>query len=136
MFYINFLFKKCKVLKVNNKNCEVEEVDSFTYLGANVTKDGGRTTDVRNRIAMASGSFRRLDSIWKATYIGRKTKVSLFKSRICSAVWMWDMEAHQNRRQKDRHLSDKMPKKDPQNQMATSYPKRDGSGDGRGRQHK
>ena len=56
--------KKCKVLKVNNKsearlmveNCEVEEVDSFTYLGANVTKDGGSSADVRKRIAMASGS--------------------------------------------------------------------------------
>ena len=45
------------------ENCEVEEVYSFTYLGANVTKDGGSTADVRKRIAMASGSFRRLDSI-------------------------------------------------------------------------
>lgn len=47
--------KKCKVLKVNSKseaslnvgNSEVEEVDSFTYLGANVTKDGG-TADIRS----------------------------------------------------------------------------------------
>ncbi|XP_061179480.1 uncharacterized protein LOC133188116 [Saccostrea echinata] len=40
--------KKCKVMKINNKSesslivgsSETEEVDSFTYLGANVTKDG------------------------------------------------------------------------------------------------
>lgn len=47
--------KKCKVLKVNSKseaslnigNSEVEEVDSFMYLCANVTKDGEGTADIR-----------------------------------------------------------------------------------------
>jgi len=51
---------------------------------ANATKDGGSTSDVRKRIAMANGSFRRLDSIWKATNIGRKTKVSILKSLVLS----------------------------------------------------
>lgn len=38
--------KKCKVRKVNSEasldvgNSEVEEIDSFTYLGANVNKGG------------------------------------------------------------------------------------------------
>ena len=46
--------KKCKAMKTNSKSedklkvkgSEVEEVESFTYLGANVTKDGGSTADV------------------------------------------------------------------------------------------
>ncbi|KAK7502126.1 hypothetical protein BaRGS_00006490, partial [Batillaria attramentaria] len=34
-------------LKVGHS--EVEEVESFTYLGANVTKDGGGTADIKKR---------------------------------------------------------------------------------------
>jgi len=66
------------------ENCDIEEVDSFTYLDANVTKDGGSTADARKRIAMASGSFRRLDSIWKAT-----ESLPLQESgSVCPVVWM------------------------------------------------
>lgn len=42
------------------RNSESKEVDRFTYLGANVTKDDGGTADIRERIAMTSASFRRL----------------------------------------------------------------------------
>lgn len=54
-------------MKVNSNNKaslrvrNSEEVDRFTYLGANVTKDDGGTADIRKRIAMTSASFRRLD---------------------------------------------------------------------------
>ena len=43
------------LLKVQGN--EVEKVDSLTYLGANVTQDGGGTVDIRKRIAMASAQF-------------------------------------------------------------------------------
>nr|KAG5687784.1 hypothetical protein BaRGS_025678 [Batillaria attramentaria] len=86
--------KKCKVLKTNSKSnaslkvghSEVEEVESFTYLGANVTKDGGGTADIKKRIALASASFKRLSNIWQATNISRKTKASLFKSLVLSVL--------------------------------------------------
>lgn len=63
--------KKCKVLKVNSKreaslivrNSEVEEVDSFMYLGANNITDSGGRADIKKRIAMACASFRGLDNI-------------------------------------------------------------------------
>lgn len=61
-------------------------MDSFTYLGANVTKCGGGTADIRKRIAMAGASFRRLNKIWKVTNISRKFKVSLFKSLVLSVL--------------------------------------------------
>ena len=58
--------KKCKVTKANSRSDEklrvqgneVEEVESFTYLGANVTKDGGGAVDVRRRIALASAQLK------------------------------------------------------------------------------
>ena len=51
--------KKCKVMKDNSRNeeklkvrgNEVEEVESFTYLEANATKDGGGTADFKKIIA-------------------------------------------------------------------------------------
>ena len=131
--------KKCKVLKVNKKsearlmveNCEVEEVDS---LGANATKDGESTADVRKRIT--SASFRRLEIIWKATDIGRRTKVSLFKILVLS-VLLYGCETWKLTKTEDRRIDTFQTKcKDPQNQMATAYPKQDSSEDGRGRQHK
>ena len=63
---------KCKVLRVNGKSAnrllvgesEIEEVESFTYLGANVSKDGGATADIKKRIALASAQFKRLSHIY------------------------------------------------------------------------
>lgn len=83
---------KKKVLKVSSKskvsltlgNSVAEEVDSFKYLVANVTKDGGSTADIRKRVTMTSTSFRRLENIRKAMNIGINTKVSLFKSLVLS----------------------------------------------------
>ena len=74
--------QKCKVMKVNSKSDdklkaggqEVEEVESFAYLGANVTKDGGGTADVKKRIALASAQMKRLSNMWQDGNISRKKK--------------------------------------------------------------
>ena len=86
--------KKCKVMKANSRSDdklkvgdnEVEEVESFIYLGANVTRDGGGTADVQKRRAIASGQMKRLSNIWKASNISRKTKATLFKSLVLSTL--------------------------------------------------
>jgi len=86
--------QKCKAMKVNSRNIdglrvgdqEVEEVENFTYLGANVTKDGGGTADVKKRVALASAQMKRLSNIWQMGDIDRKTKASLFKSLVLSVL--------------------------------------------------
>ena len=86
--------QKCKVMKANSKSdCklkvrqkEVEEVDKFTYLGANVSKDGGTTADIKKRIALASSQMKKLGNIWKTSNISRRTKASLFKSLVLSVL--------------------------------------------------
>ena len=58
-------------MKVNSRNNEglgvrdsmVEEVDSFTYLLVQVTRDGGATLDIKKRTALAYASFNRLNKI-------------------------------------------------------------------------
>jgi hypothetical protein len=42
-------------LSINGK--DIEQVESFLYLGSMVTKDGGAKEDVRNRIRKANGAF-------------------------------------------------------------------------------
>lgn len=86
--------KKCKIMKTNSKSedklqvqrNDVEEVESFTYLGAVVTQDGGGTADVKKRVALASGQFKKLAGIWKAGDISKKTKTSLFRSLVLSVL--------------------------------------------------
>ena len=57
--------KKTKVMRINvyNNNAvvidgqEVEDVDSFDYLGARITKYGGAEDDIKNRLGKATGAF-------------------------------------------------------------------------------
>lgn len=78
---------------LNVTNSEIEEVDSFMNLGANVTKDGRVTADIRKKIAVAGPSFRRLDSIWRVNNINRKVKVSIQKpTPLRIVLWIRGME--------------------------------------------
>ena len=86
--------KKSKCMKVNSNRVgalkgeqgEIEDVESFTYLGAEVSKDGGSTGDIRRRIGLAWGAFQRLRKVWYTRNIGRKTKITLFKTLIMSVL--------------------------------------------------
>ena len=84
--------QKCKVMKVNSKRdgkiqveqTEIENVGWFQYLGACVTQDGGGTSDLKRRIALANAAFRKITKIMNAKDIGRKTKITLFKTLVIS----------------------------------------------------
>jgi len=74
--------KKTKVLKSNRKTRadltngqNLEEVDSFTYLGSKEDNLGGSDKDVKIRIGKARTAFNMMGSIWKARNISLQTKV-------------------------------------------------------------
>lgn len=82
-------------MKVNSRNNEglrvrknMEEEDNFTYLGTQVTKDGGATSGIKKRTALAYASFNWLIEIWRARNIGRKTKARLFKTLVLQCFSM------------------------------------------------
>jgi hypothetical protein len=52
-------------------NKAIRRVHDFTYLGSNVSEDGGTCKDVEIRIQKARGAFTRLSKIWLAHYINR-----------------------------------------------------------------
>ena len=51
--------------KVTMGNEKIDQVGSFTYFGSIISKDGGNSEDVKNRIAKAQGAFSQLKKIWK-----------------------------------------------------------------------
>jgi hypothetical protein len=46
-------------------NEKIDLLDSFTYLGSIISKDGESSQDVKNRIAKAKGVFSQLKKVWK-----------------------------------------------------------------------
>ena len=62
---------KCKLLRINSRNNDVvevngrgiEDVDRFVYLGATVSKEGGGTEDIHNRVVNNNNMFKQDDQL-------------------------------------------------------------------------
>ena len=52
------------------------------YLGATLSKEGGGTEDIHNRVVKARGVFLRLKKIWSSSSISRRVKVRLYKTLV------------------------------------------------------
>ena len=87
--------KKTKVMriKVNTNNAvvidgqEVEDVDSFYYLGARITEHGGTEDDIKNRLGKkATGAFNKLAKIWRSGQLSKNTKIRNFKSNVIAVL--------------------------------------------------
>jgi hypothetical protein len=79
---------KTKAMRINNKNTftvyrkVIGNVDKFPYLGSVVTKEGGNTDDVRNKISQANGASNQLQKVWKSSVISLRTKLRIFNSNV------------------------------------------------------
>ena len=82
--------EKCKLLGINSRSNDVVEVngrgiedfDRFVYLAATVSKEGGGTENIQNRVVKARGVLLRLKKIWSSHSISRRTKVRLYKTLV------------------------------------------------------
>jgi hypothetical protein len=97
---LNINVKKTKEMRVNVTTTteklsiggkEIEQVDSFTYLGSIVTSDAGSEEDVRMWIRKANGAFIQLYPIWKSKIISKKTKICVFNTNV-KAVLLYACE--------------------------------------------
>ena len=85
---------KSKVLKVNDASATpiklegvaLEEVESFTYLGSIVDKQGGTDADVKIRIGKARAAFLQLKNIWTSSELSANTKIRLFNTIVKSVL--------------------------------------------------
>jgi hypothetical protein len=58
-------------------NIAIRKVHDFTYLGSNVSENGGTCKDVETRIQKARGAFTGLRKIWLAHYMNKDAKIKL-----------------------------------------------------------
>jgi len=85
--------EKTKVMTANSKQREIklkdeelEDVQSFTYLGSIVTSDGGADEDVKSRIGKARQAFNTSRSVWNSTSISTKSKLRIFTTNVKSVL--------------------------------------------------
>jgi hypothetical protein len=64
---------------------KLEEVNSFKYLGATLSKDGSCSAEIRSRIATAMAAMARLSRIWRSN-ISFTTKYRLYQSLVVSIL--------------------------------------------------
>jgi hypothetical protein len=77
-------------MKVNASNIqksgleetEIEEVESFVYLGSVVSENGGTEEDVVSRIKKANGVFVQLYSVWRNHNITKGVKIRIRKLQV------------------------------------------------------
>lgn len=75
------------------QNKEVEDIESFVYLGATLDKTGGTETDIKRRLALARNAFSSLCQVWKSAKYSTKTKLRIFNSNViavllyCAEMW-------------------------------------------------
>jgi hypothetical protein len=60
--------------KVKLGHEKIDQVDSFTYLGSIISKDGWSSENVKSRTAKAQGVFSQLKKVWKYRKISLQTK--------------------------------------------------------------
>jgi len=85
---------KTKVLRLNARRqdpikingTDVEDTDSFVYLGATVNNLGGAEQDIRSRFGKARSVFHRLSRVWRTGEFHRETKMRIFKSNIIAVL--------------------------------------------------
>ena len=85
---------KTKTMRVNCRNNnavvignnEVEDVDSFIYLGATLDKFGGTEADIKRRLSLARAAFASLHKIWKSPKYSTRTKLRIFNTNVIAVL--------------------------------------------------
>ena len=86
--------RKPKTLRMNHRCTdyiriegeEVEDVESFVYLGSVLDKFGGTEADIKRRLALARIAFTRLQNIWRSGRFSQKTKLRIVNSNVLSVL--------------------------------------------------
>lgn len=85
---------KTKTLRVNATsqelftigNNQVEDVSQFCYLGSIISKNGGSSEDIDNRVQKARQTFGRLRPIWNTSSLSQRTKLTIFNTNVKSTL--------------------------------------------------
>ena len=82
---------KTKVMVINQQeenttihagNQAIEIIEQFNFLGSMISNQGGCSTEIRRRIAMAKTSMCTMHKLWKDRSISKSTKIRLVSTLI------------------------------------------------------
>jgi hypothetical protein len=76
-------YSKTEEIRINTKlkkaitpeNRDIKRAPNFTYLGCNVSEDGGAAKDIDIGIQKARGAFSRVRRIWQSTFIHKTRRL-------------------------------------------------------------
>ena len=71
-------------ITLNDKS--LKQVKEFKYLGSLITTKNDSATDIKRRLGLATGSFGKLDKIWKNRKEKLATKIRLLDALVLSEV--------------------------------------------------
>jgi hypothetical protein len=91
----NINVNKTKEMRINTQieeklsiaNKEIEQVESFIYLGSIVTQDGGTYQDTNQIIKKANAAFIQLYQVWKNNKLSKKTKLQICYANVKSVLF-------------------------------------------------
>ena len=67
-------------------NTLLDDVEILTYLGSVICNDGSSESGINAPISNGSGTFQRLNSIWKSIVISINLKIKLFNTLVIPTV--------------------------------------------------
>ena len=73
-------------IRITVEGKDLEQVSSFTYLGANIGNDGRSEKEIRIRITKATSALARLEKTWKARNIHIRNELRLMKDIVVATL--------------------------------------------------
>ena len=74
-----------ELININDSN--INDTNSFTYLGSIVNTEGGTDEDIKARLGKARSAFQLLKNVWASSAISKKTKLRIFNSNVKSVLF-------------------------------------------------
>ena len=67
----------------------IEIVESFIFLGSQITRNGGSDSEIRRRIGMTRITMKKVANVIKNNDLALKTKIRLVNTLIFSVFFVW-----------------------------------------------
>ena len=88
------------VIRLNDRR--MEEVQTYRYLGVDMSSDGGMGEEVNHRIIEAKKVWGELKDVWKKRHIFRETKVGMyegiFEPSLLYGCEVWSLKVRERKR--------------------------------------
>ena len=89
-------------MNISLENRRMEEVESYRYLGVDITSDGGMDEEVNHRITDAKKTWGALKVLWSKRHISREAKVGMYEGIIEPSLLygceVWSLKLRERKR--------------------------------------